>query len=447
MLNKTNPPIPSDRKWPFLGHLLALRAAGDIQPYVTDLHRRLGDNVRFRLGPRQWFVSTRNPEFLEQVSGEKFEQRPRLLRRQIGWLGDGNVAFMTGHESRRTRFKLRTMLTGDVLPRICDVGAALIEQEEPTWPDGAPMDIQTVLTNIALRIMGACCFSGDFGPNAAGTRVGEAFLEVLHESPLTFGALTQPVWRGSWWRWREKVRHLHLLVDALLFAHDTRKGANDLVAHLLSVKNDDGELFFDADAARMAVLAFFFGGVDATAVATVWTCALLARNPDAQTALYEELERVLRGRSPTYADLPKLSYLSACVDEALRIRPPNPFNLRVLPTKQSMGPYALRAGTIFLINSMAIHHNETLWPEPENYLPERFLDDKPRPHRYAFIPFGVGPKRCLGARFALTETCLVVAGIVQRRHLEFPADQTLDTTLKSGVLFPASTLKLALHKR
>ena len=440
--------IPSDPGLPGLGNLRDIRHAGELHAYLLDLHQRRGDTVRFRLGTQE-AVSTTSPEALSRLANSGFDQRPDLMRPFMGWLGDGNIAFKSGKESRRTRAQLIPLLTGQALASVCEEGTRHSDEVLGRVPEGEPFDALGCFHEVTLRTMGACCFGEDFA-QGPGAEIGERFMRVLRENPLDIGSFLPPVWRPSYWRWRGEVRTLHERVSELIARRRSvdARSSGDLLGLLLRERDEEGTPLFSDEEARMAVLAFYFGGVDATAAATLWTSMLLAQNPGTQEEVQKELDRVLGPRAPRADDLDELPLLSAVVQESLRIFPPNPLNMRRIERPREVDGYEVPEGTVFFVTIIGIHHSPRLWDEPLAFRPARFLGgaDKSR-HRYAHIPFGVGAKSCIGARFATTEVRLLLCRLLQRFTIRASREVRLETRLRSGVLFPAVEPSLTLKPR
>ena len=440
--------IPADPPGRWLGNLLDVRRAGGLHEYLLDLHRRRGQTVRLALGS-QHAVSTICPEALARLANSGFDERPSLMRPFMGWLGDGNIAFKSGKDSRRTRAQLIPLLTGGVLERICELGTEYTDDVLESIPHGEPVDALGALHAITLRTMGACCFGDDFA-RGPGADIGARFMRVLRENPLDVGSQIAPVWRPSYWSWCAQVRALHARVRDLIASRTQRRGSadGDLLERLLSAKGEDGSPFFSEAEARMAVLAFYFGGVDATAAAALWTMTVLALHPSLEQRAQAEVDEALLGMRPSVADFDRMPLLAAVVKESLRLYSPNPVNMRRLEAPRAIDGYDVPEGTVFFLAIAAIHQSESLWKDPQSFMPERFLDPgTPGGHRYAYIPFGIGAKSCIGARFASAEVQLMVARILQHHSVSCGPGASLASELRSGVLFPARNPQLVFTRR
>jgi cytochrome P450 len=182
----------------------------------------------------------------------------------------------------------------------------------------------------------------------------------------------------------------------------------------------DGEIFDQA-------VALFVAGYETAAIALAWAFYLLARNPRAEEKLVAELEAALAGRPPAVGDLPNLPYTEMVIKEALRLRPPSWVIGRHAREDVTLGGYRVPAGSLLGISVYTLHRDGRFFPEPERFWPERFSPEREGDiPRYAYIPFGAGPRICIGQRFAMMEMQLVVAAVVQRYQLRLVPGQQIE---------------------
>jgi cytochrome P450 len=169
---------------------------------------------------------------------------------------------------------------------------------------------------------------------------------------------------------------------------------------------------------RDEALTLFLAGHETTANALAWTWWLLAHNRDAESRLHAELDVELAGRSPGFADLPRLRYAEAVLSESIRLRPPAWAIGRRAVRDVRVGGVPIPAGSIVVVSPWLLHHDERWWPEPEAFRPERWAAEPAaaRP-RHAFVPFGGGPRVCVGEPFAWMEGVLALSTIAQRWRL------------------------------
>jgi cytochrome P450 len=174
---------------------------------------------------------------------------------------------------------------------------------------------------------------------------------------------------------------------------------------------------------RDEVITLLIAGHETTALALSWTWYLLSQNPQADAKLAAELREVLGGRAPTVSDLPRLRYTEQVITESMRLYPPAWGIGREAIADCEIGGYAIPAGTTVIISAWLSHRNPKHFPEPLAFRPERWAGDFAATlPRFAYIPFGGGPRICIGNRFAMMEAVLVLATVAQRFRLEWQPD-------------------------
>ncbi|MFQ5656411.1 MAG: cytochrome P450, partial [Candidatus Methylomirabilales bacterium] len=171
---------------------------------------------------------------------------------------------------------------------------------------------------------------------------------------------------------------------------------------------------------RDQVMTLFVAGHEPTATALAWTWYLLLKHPGVEQQLQTELATVLGGRVPTSQDLPKLTYTRMVIDEAMRLYPPTWITARTPIQDDEIGGYHIPANSVVLLSPYVTHRHPAFWEEPDVFDPTRFTPGRVAGRsRYAYFPFGGGPRMCMGKGFALTEALLIVAMVAQayRLHL------------------------------
>jgi cytochrome P450 len=180
---------------------------------------------------------------------------------------------------------------------------------------------------------------------------------------------------------------------------------------------------------RDEALTLLLAGHETTANALTWTWYLLSGHPQVEERLHAELDAVLGGRLPTAAELARLPYTRAVLAESMRLFPPAYLLGRraLLPYDVPGTDYVLPAGTVVLLAQILLHRDPRFWDDPERFLPERWIAaPHPERHRYAYFPFGAGPRVCIGEHFAWMEATLVLAAIAPRWRLRLAADQRVE---------------------
>jgi cytochrome P450 len=197
---------------------------------------------------------------------------------------------------------------------------------------------------------------------------------------------------------------------------------------------------------RDEALTLLLAGHETTALALSWTCYLLAQHPKALAQLEGELAAVLGGRAPTAEDLPRLPYTEWVVLEGMRLYPPAYGVAREAVTDCEIGGYAVPAGRTLFMFQWLLHRDPRYWKDPESFHPGRWADGlAQRLPKYAYFPFGGGPRLCIGNAFAMMEASLVLATLVQRYRLHLVTDQIIKPW-PSITLRPRYGIKMILEK-
>src|SRR5579883_2886111 len=223
---------------------------------------------------------------------------------------------------------------------------------------------------------------------------------------------------------------------------------NDLLDLLMQARDaDTGEGMTD-EQLRNEVLDIFAAGHETTAHTLTWGLYLLTQHPEAFARMHEEVDTVLAGRTPTLSDLSVLPYTQRVFSEALRIYPAVPIGgPRRAQHDTTLGGYTIPAGSRLVVDIYNIHHDPTLWPQPEEFDPDRFLPEHSKGrHPLAFMPFGAGPHKCIGSNLAEIEGPLLLAMIAQHYDLELVPGQQVEPQL-AITLRPRNGLRVRLHPR
>ncbi len=290
--------------------------------------------------------------------------------------------------------------------------------------DGSPViDVDEAMMHTALEVVGRALFGADLSADA--DRLVEATLEGLD---VVIARARVPVSPPSWVptpanrRLRRSVRELDDAVQRMIAQRHTRTRADeqpaDMLDLLLSSVDDAGE-HLDPTEVRDQVVTFIVAGHETVASALTWAWSLLADHPQALHRLQAESDVVLGGRLPTWEDIPHLPWARAVLDEALRLYPPAWLITRRALQDVTLGGRAVPAGAILILSPYLVHRHPELWPAPESFDPERFLT-RIDPGRASFIPYGAGPRLCIGRDFATVEGTMILAALAGRFDLHRP---------------------------
>jgi cytochrome P450 len=318
------------------------------------------------------------------------------------------------------------------------------------WRDGETRDIHRDMMRLTLEIVAATLFGSDVSGSAAA--VGETLHEVMVQFPADalwafLLPLSFPLPRIR--RFSRSIRQLDELIYGMIRNRREHAGeSRDLLQTLLDARDENGAPMSEKQL-RDEMVTLFLAGHETTANALSWSIYLLAQNPEAEEKLVAELREVLAGRAPTADDLPRLRYTELALKEAMRLYPPAWGVGRMAKEEFEVEGYRLPKGTNVFVFQWVTHRDARFFPEPERFRPERWQDDPVRSGklpRFAYFPFGGGPRVCIGAGFAMMEATLLLAAIMQRFHFELAPGHRVET-LPSVTLRPKRGIHVILHQR
>ena len=407
---------------PLLGHFPAY--ARDPLGFVTRASTEFGGVVPFRLGPFPALLLT-DPDAIEEVlvARSRDFRKSRAAGRIGVVVGDG-LLLSEGETWREHRRVVQPAFHHD---RIAAWGEIMIREADAfvsEWVDGEVRDGYRDMAALTLSIVARTLLDSRLDErDIAGVRRSVAVLTDHFDSRFNSLAFFIPDWLPTLGnvRMRRAVHRLDRIVYRLIAnrrATDSR--GDDAISMLLEASSGEANPLSDSEL-RDEVMTLFMAGHETTAVALAWSIHLLGQNQEAATALQTELADVLGGQLPTVADLPRLQYTEAVVFEALRLYPPAYALSREAIKPTTVAGRALPKGGIAFISVWATHRRPDIFEAPSMFRPERWLDGlAQRLPRGAYLPFAEGPRKCIGAYFAMQEMILVLATIARHVSLEAP---------------------------
>ncbi|QDQ28062.1 cytochrome P450 [Chitinimonas arctica] len=443
-----------------LGHLKPYRA--DMLGFLSRSRAELGDIFRIRLGLRHLHVLG-HPDMAEQVLikdkarfGKLAELAELGSKREIGLglvLGKGLVTNY-GESWRRQRQMIQPMFHKAQIAAMADAmtaaGDRLLAHWRTSYQPGQTVDVAQEMMRVTVDVVSQTMFGADLVDKACF--VGDRFPLLLR---YAFSSISNPFSPPpSWPTARNRAFHkamqeldelLYGLIDQRLQRGEPR---GDLLDMLLVARDHESETGMSVRQLRDEVATIFGAGHETTANALTWTWYLLSRHPEAKRKLKEELASVLGGRTPTFADLPRLVYTRAVFEESMRLFSPAPALPRAVLQDTTVAGYGLRRGELVMVVSDLLHHHPAFWREPARFDPERFLPGAVplQAHRCAYLPFGAGPRVCIGNHFALMEGQLLLAQIAQRYDLQLvsghPVEREVAVTMRPRYGMPMKLVEI-----
>ncbi|WP_137284289.1 cytochrome P450 [Halorussus salinisoli] len=344
------------------------------------------------------------------------------------FLGDGLVT-SDGELWERQREAIQPAFYVSHIRRYADVMVSRTEDTTDRWRDGGTVNLRSEMMRTTLQILVEAMFGEAIDLEARGIYDAvEAMQEPLkpRNQPITFFA---PDWAPVPFLRQADAALDHLEAQVYDILDDRRSSDTDRDDLLVMLLDSDAEM--SDEQIRDEMLTFLFAGHETTALTLTYVWDLLSRSPRVEARLHEELAEVVDDR-PTIEDVFEFKYVEAVVKEAMRLYPPA-HEIRREPVEDvRIGGYEIPEGSLLVLPTWVLHRDDRFWDDPDEFRPERFLeDDRDRPE-YAYFPFGGGPRRCIGQQFATTEAQLVLATMardwtIEREYgdLELSASVTL----------------------
>jgi cytochrome P450 len=319
-------------------------------------------------------------------------------------------------------------------------------------PNSAEMDIAAEMQALTLKIICRTMFSSDAEELAAHASEALAFAQAS----LEFGLLDVLPVIGPWRikRKQEAIRAHFKSMDAAIYRLIGERekihteAPKDFLTRLVAAKDPDDGVGLNANEVRDEVITIFMAGHETTAVTMTWVWYLLSQHPAEEAMLHRELDTVLGGRIPTVEDLPHLPYTRMVIEETMRVYPPAPgISLREAKEADELCGFKVTPGLQVLVSPWILHRHRRLWDDPERFDPTRFAKEssEKRP-RFSYLPFGGGPRVCIGATLAMTETILILAVLAQRFRLRLKEGEKV--TLQTRItLRPKNGMMTILERR
>ncbi len=380
-----------------------------------------GPVAEFRLGPQRIFLLS-DPDAIEDVlvTNAASFAKGRALQRARATLGDGLLTSEGAVHLRQRRLMQpafhKTRVAG-YTEAMCR--AALTQRDE--WRSGEPLDLAHEMNRLTLTIVSDTLFGAEVGTSSDTTRVQQAITDLLGMFdlvmlPFAEWLLYLPLPRIR--RFRAAQKALDALIFGIINARRTSgDDRGDLLSLLLHAQDAEGSGGMTDRQVRDEVITLFLAGHETTANALTWIWVLLARHPDIEARLHDELNTVLGGRAPTADDVAHLPYTRAVVAETMRLYPPAwTIGRRVLRDYRWNG-HEIPAESLVLMSQWVTHRDPRWWPDAATFSPSRWIGDAPARPRFAYFPFGGGSRLCIGEGFAWSEAVVVLAAIAQRWRL------------------------------
>jgi cytochrome P450 len=419
---------PSSLGKPLVGHLLKFRR--DPLKLLAELADQHGDVVRFKMGPLIIYLIN-NPEYIKDVlvTNNRNFVKSRGLEMAKKFLGEGLLT-SEGEFHRRQRRLTQPAFHRQRINAYAEVMVEYADRARQRWQDGQTLNIAQEMMQLTLAIVGKTLFDANVEDEA--TEIGAALTDVMQlferiTSP--FAALLEMLPLPSNRRWMEAKERLDSTMYRIINEHRaTGVDRGDLLSMLLLAQDEEGDGSSMTDEQlRDEAMTLFVAGHETTANALTWTWYLLSQHPEVEARLHEEIDAVLAGELPKPDDFARLRYTEMVFAEAMRLYPPAWTLGRRALNDYQIGEYVVPAGSIVLMSPWVMHHDSRFYPEPYKFDPERWtVGAKESRPKFAYFPFGGGPRVCIGEQFAWMEGVLLIATIAQQWKMRLAPDQRVE---------------------
>ena len=410
--------------------------------------REFGDIFYYRAGwLRVYFLN--HPDYVESVLVNQYQnfRKDRVVRNTRWIFGDGLLT-NEGAPWLRQRRIIQPAFHRERIAGYANTMTSYTQAVMGSWQDGDTRDIHQDMMRLTLKIVAKLLF---------GLEVDEESEKIAHSLNTLIGQgaggrmILPPFLRYLPVSAMAKVRRAARQLDAIAYRiiRERRADGNmngDLLSMLMQARDDDGTSMTDKQL-RDEAITFLLAGHETTALSLSWAWYLLSQNPEAEQKLHQELQQVLGGRAPEAADMPQLTYTEKVIKEAMRLYPPGWAVARTALKDCQVGGYRLRRGDNVVISQWVMHHDARFFTNPEKFDPDRWSPDRTATvPKYAYFPFGAGPRGCVGQSFAMMEATLLLATLAQRFTFQLVPDHPV-VPMPSVTLRPKHGIRMVLHSR
>lgn len=414
---------PVEPGLPIIG--VASQLLRDPYRFLAESAGRHGDVVRLKV-PGLRLVLVNHPEHVAHVFSRHADRygKGRMNTKMADGSSYLGLPLADGEPWRRVRRLLNPMFGQKRLNELSILMADAISDRVDTWErwadTGEVVDLDPELSGVTMAVLLRSMFSTDVAESdidrsvadfrAAGYLGAIKMLTAWAPSWLPVTRLPVPVIR----RGVGAQRWITGFIDRIIASRRANPtNSPDLLNMLLDARFDDGAPMTDGEL-RVELFGLLFGGFETTASALAWTFVLLDRHPLIAERAQREVD-ALGDKPVTFGDLPNLKFIRACFDEAQRLQGGVLFTREAL-VDDEIGGYFIPRGTVVSVSPYALHHDERFFPDPERFDPDRFLTGDI--DKFAFIPFGAGPRHCIGSNMAYIEAQFTIATVLQRYRVQ-----------------------------
>jgi cytochrome P450 len=437
---------------PLLGNTFAFMGKGGLPVEMfRSAAKQHGDILRFSVAGKTIYLVS-HPALIQEILVKRvndFHKPLVLSKRPVGL----NRFFANGiltsdyPEWRPQRKVIQPLMHTKHIESYADTMARFGELLLSGWQDGETRDIHADMTQVTIWVIAETMFGMDIKSTPELAMAGKLGQEV------TVADITLPLPEWLMGARNRKADEVNNIMSALVARLMNERRTNpdnanrkDLLTLLMQTRDDENNPMPD-QFVRDNILTLFFAGHETTANTLVWALHYLDRNPHVLETLHSEVDSVLGGRPPTLSDLHNLPYTLMVIKETMRIEPTVAIIPRALIQDVELGGYLLQKGSTVFIPPYVLHHDSRWWSNAEKFDPSRFSEEnESRIPKYAYLPFGGGPRICIGNHFSLMEAQILLSMIVSRYQLHQPSDTKI-VPLRQVTTFPKDGMPMTVSVR
>ncbi|MGY8816037.1 MAG: cytochrome P450 [Gammaproteobacteria bacterium] len=391
-----------------------------------------------------------------QVQHEVFQQKTAQMEQALKPLiGDG-LFISYGDLWKERRSAVAPIIHANKVEAFAPIMCETIQEWGENWSErkeGEELDVLFEMAELTAEIISRTVFGRKLGRQYTSEIVAgfKDYQSKVHQADL-MSMIGFPDWFPRFYRGRirKSLKRVHSVVDNIIEQHENNRSKNiesdAMIARLFEVKLENDKSL-TRDAIRNEAIVIFMAGHETTANTLSWTWLNISQSPRVREKLFNELNEVLNGRPPSFEDIPRLKYTRYVIEETLRLYPPVPILSRRAIHNGVLNGETYKKGDILMISPWLLHRNPNVWSQPDSFIPERFDPDiSPKPDKYSYIPFAIGPRICPGLSFGLTESTLAIAGLAQKFELRLKQGHHVKAVSRL-TLRPGDKLPMTLHKK
>jgi cytochrome P450 len=428
---------------PLLGNTLTFLKQSVPIEVLQKNAKELGDVVHYRVASQDFYV-VNHPDLVQEMLVKRLDEF-RKVGAIPGRTDRGLLRFLPhgiltdDHDDWRPQRKLmQPIMHAKYISSYAETMSQMGEKLLHEWTKNPQRNLQEDMTEVTMWIIAESVLGMSIHQTPELQNIADVTQDIAVKD------LTAPLPR---WLTPKRERDAMLynqkmtdLVNEIIARHrkDTQE-RKDLLSLLLNARDEDGNPMPD-EYVRNNILTLFFAGHETTANTLTWALYYLSHHPQVLKTLQQEVDSVLQGRIPTLEDLPKLSYTLMVINETMRMQPVVSLIPRTVLNDTEIGGYQIKKYGMIFISPYLLHHDARYWSNPETFDPSRFAPEKEiSHHRYAFLPFGGGPRVCIGNHFALMEAQILLAMFVNRYEWQITSSEVvplrqITTSTRDGLL-------------